>query len=581
MRLCVDVGICELLVISTREVDRRVLSEEAIDNCIQMFSHVVQRLIVPCIDSSAAALVVPVEEKESNPTSADESNAVSPRSKTKQRGRRVSAMLSIRANRDIRAAIAPLVNVACEFLEQLSKLVASVKLADRWILHLSSSMSAIFLLEHSLHAASLQRSAMAVLRGLFLQYEPHRSLILDEIVAVMKKLPTSKRHLRTVKLPDSSCSIQMVSTLVVTIVQASASISEVEKTHANTTDTKDRAQLPAESPDAGLAAELKDFTLCLADTRQSAVAFVQTLVKECLKKNEERDYRVVLENFVEDLLVMFVWSEWPGAEVLLEILSSSLASVLHSNVAKDGKKPESQHTLTALNLLGKICTAIKKYQTAAASDVIGDDVDAQSVLDEHANFLKEQLQDTDCEDRQLQQEFPGSTLILKHALMVFTRSNLRENAAHDDPRRLLLSRFSADINPNSKLTPAQGIEMSIWKAFWKNSPQSIVSTSKLQHPSSDFAQRLSLHLTVTREFCCSFGKLLAHVMSLLSKGASTFRARVLKILAAVVDVDPMLMMDVAVRAAVNHCFTDEGTSVRQAAVDLVGRHVAFQPLLVR
>ncbi|TYZ65428.1 hypothetical protein PybrP1_011707 [[Pythium] brassicae (nom. inval.)] len=577
MRLCLDVGICELLIISSRDVDRRVLSEEAIDNCIQMFTHVVQRLIVPCIDSSAAAaLVVPADEKECNPASADESNAASPRSKMKQKGRRVSAMLNIRANRDIRAAIAPLVNVACEFIEQLSKLVVSVKLADRWILHFSSSMSALFLLEHSLHAAALQRSAMAVLRGLFLQYEPHRSLILDEIVAVMKKLPTAKRHLRTVKLPDSSSSIQMVSTLVVTIVQASASIREVEKTNASTADAKGRARLPAEPSDTGLAAELNDYKLCLADTRQSAATFVRTLVKECLKKDEDRDYRVVLENFVEDMLMMFVRPEWPGAEVLLEIFSSSLASVLHSNVAKDGRKPESQHTLTALNFLGKICTVIKKYQTAAANDVIGDDADALFVLEEHASFLKENFQDPDCEN-----EFPESTVILKHALMVFTRSDRRANTAHDDSRRLLLARFIADVSPTPELTPAQGIEVSLWRAFWKNSPQSVVSTSKLQHPSSGFAQRLSLQLAVTREFCCSFGKLLAHVMSLLSKGAPAFRARVLKILAAVVDVDPMLMMDVAVRAAVNRCFTDEGTSVRQAAVDLVGRHVALQPLLVR
>lgn len=579
MRLCLDVGICELLVISTREVDRRVLSEEAIDNCIQLFNHVIQRLIVPCIDSTAAALAVPADEKNGNPaTPDDKSHASSPRSETKQKGRRISAMLNIRTNRDIRGAIAPLVNVACEFIEQLSKLVLSVKLADRWILHFSSSMAGLFLLEHSLHAAALQRSAMAVLRGIFLQYEPHRALVLDEVVAVMKKLPTSKRYLRTVKLSDSSSSIQMVSTLVVTIVQSSASIGEVEKSKAADADGKDRTLLTSESSEPGFLAELKDFKQCLADTRQSATVLARTLVKECLKKDEERDYRVVLENLVEDLLVMFVRPEWSGAEVLLEVLSSSLASVLHSNVTKDGKKPESQHTLTALNLIGKICASIKKYQTKAAHDVIGDDAETLSVLEDHARFLKENAKDPESKDDS--QEFPGSTVILKHALMVSLRSDNRVNLAHNDSRRLLLARFISDVSPKLDYTPTQVIEVSLWKAFW-NSPQSVISISKLQHPSSSFAQRLSLHLAVTREFCCSFSKLLAHVMSLLSKGAPTFRARVLKILAAVVDVDPMLMMDVAVRAAVNRCFTDEGTSVRQAAVDLVGRHVALQPLLVR
>ncbi|KAF4322951.1 hypothetical protein BBO99_00003170 [Phytophthora kernoviae] len=75
---------------------------------------------------------------------------------------------------------------------------------------------------------------------------------------------------------------------------------------------------------------------------------------ECWKKNDERDNRVVVDNFVEDLIVMFVRPEWVGAEDLLEVLSSSLASILKATTRKDTAKPDSQQSLAALNLVGKI-----------------------------------------------------------------------------------------------------------------------------------------------------------------------------------------------------------------------------------
>lgn len=579
MQLCLDASVCLLLVLSTREIDRRVLSEETIDNCIQLFNHVIKRLIVPCIDSTAAAAAVPVGEKSDTPHE-QETHSGSPQSKARPKNRRSAASFNIRTNREIRSAIAPLVNVACEFIEQLSTLVLTVKLADRWILHFSSSMVELFLLEHSMHATSLQQSAMAVLRGIFLQYEPHRLLILDEIVGVMKKLPTSKRHLRTVKLLDSSNHVQMISTLVVAMVQSSASIRDIEKENAVKHDASDPTLMLAEVSDGVADSEIKEFEKRVEDTRHNAGMLVRALVKECLKKHEEHDYRVVLENFAEDLLVMFVRPEWAGAEVILEVLSSSLASILHANVAKDSRKLESHHTLTALNLIGKICTSIKTYQNKATRDILEDDVDARSVLDDHARFLGENAVVAKREDEKTQHKLIDSSVILKHILVVFTRRSNRMNIAQDDSRRLLLARFITESCRAPEVNPDVNFEVPLWKSFWKNSPQSVDSTSKLLAPSGSFVQRLSLHLAVTREFCCLFDKLLAHVMSLLSKGIPTFRARVLKILAAVIDVDPMLMGEGGVRAAVNRCFMDEGTSVRQAAVDLVGRHVALQPVLV-
>lgn len=574
MQLCLDVGICELLILSTREIDRRVLSEEMIDNCIQLFNHIIQRLIVPCIDSSRAATT-------SHPGEASRGQEAVGPSKPQPANRRNSLRFSVKTNRDIRKAIDRLIPVVCEFIEQLSKLVLTVKLADRWVLHFSSSMVELFLLEHSSFATSLQQSAVSVLRGIFLRYKAHRSLMMDEVVGVMVKLPTSKRTLRTVKLLDSSHSIQMVSTLVVALVQSSASIDDVESEGVGSSGVPDPTRTSLDIPEEGPASERKRFARCLDETRRNARAFTGALMRECLRKHEERDCRVVLEHFVEDLLAMFARPEWAGAEVLLETLSSSLASILHSNTTKDPKKLESQRTVTALNLIGKICTSIKMCQNTAARELLEDDVDARSVLAEHARFVSETIPGMKLADGEDRRALSDNKMVLAHAVMVYMRRNNRLSITQDDSRRLLLARFISEPCLGHEIRHDESTEMSLWKSFWDDSTGSIDSSSKMSLPTRNLSLRLSVHLVVTREFCCLFDKLLAHVMSLLSKGIPTFRARVLKALAGIVDVDPMLMAERGVRAAVQRCFMDEGTSVRQAAVDLVGRYVTLQPLLVR
>ncbi|KAF1332153.1 Nipped-b protein, partial [Globisporangium splendens] len=569
LQLCLDVGICELIVLSTREIDRRVLSEEMIDSCIQLFNHIIHRLIVPCIDSTRAiAASHPEETATRQETHSDQS---------KSQLQRRKKYLNIKTNRDLRKAIDRLVPVVCEFIEQLSKLVLTVKLADRWILHFSSSMTELFLLEHSSFAISLQQSAVAVLRGIFLQYKAHRPLMLDEVVAIMVKLPTSKRTLRTVKLLDSDHSIQMISTLVVALIQSSASIDGVENEGAESRATQDPTLMSSDNLEEGPESEKKKFARCLEETQQNTRLFTAALVRECFKKHDERDHRVVLENFVEDLLVMFVRPEWAGAEVLLEALSSSLASILHANMTKDSKKLESQHTVTALNLIGKICTSIKTCQNVAAREILEDDMDARSVLAEHARHLNKIIPEAKFDsDEDLLRLDDNNKMLLKHAVMVFMRRSNRSNIAQADSRRLLLARFISESCTSHDAKRDDSAETSLWKTFWDTNPGRV---SKIAPPSGGLSLKLSLHLAISREFCCLFDKLLAHVMSLLSKGIPTFRARVLKVLAGIVDVDPMLMAERGVREAVQQCFLDESTSVRQAAVDLVGRYVTLQPLL--
>ncbi|TMW68669.1 hypothetical protein Poli38472_006137 [Pythium oligandrum] len=541
-----DVALCELLIMSTPGIDRRILSEEIIDNCIQLFNNSVQRLILPCIDPT----MWPSLSSQDRPRSAQKgSRCASP------------ANFNVKSNKNVRKAMERLVPVVFEFMEQLSQLITVVKLADRWILHFSTAMTSLFLLEYSAFSTALQRGGILVLRGIFLEYGKHRDLVLDEIVTVIMKLPTAKRNLRTVKLFGSSNTIQMVTTLVCALMQVCASV---------TPSFPMKSQSNPAMQDGEHGDEMaRYFAVGMNAAKESAKSFVSSLLRECLKKNEERDNRVVLENFVDDLLVMFVHPEWTGAEVLLEVLSTSLAGIVGTNLSKDSRKLESQHSLMALQLVGRICACIKMHQSAALRETF-DDETSQSLYHDHEEYIRDLLFTGSERNTSI-----GEDVVLKHIVVYYMRNSLHETI-YQDAKRMLLSRFIAEsTNAGGEV----GLDAPVWHSHWDSSSTGIDSASKVVAPSADIGMRAHLHLVIAREFCSLFDTLLMHLMALLTRGIPTFRARVMKALGGIVDVDPMLMAETNVRTAVSRCFLDEATSVRQAAVDLVGKYITLQPLL--
>lgn len=570
-----DAGICELIVMSAHGVDRRVLSEEAIENCVQLLNHVVRRLILPCIDTGFA-------------TSVSAPSVLTPKDDEKvagghQRGS-TSSRINLRSNKSLHKVVDRILPVVCEFMECLAQLLQSVKLADRWILQFSSRMAEFFLLEHSSFAVSLQHSGLLVLRSVFMNYEAHRALVMEEIVGVMMKLPTAKRSLQTVKLYNSTDCIQRVSTVVVAMVQSLVSLQQLDSIEIDL-GTDQGAADPSGADAAAIPADLKTIATSTLDvTRDAARLFVRPLLKECFKKTDERDHRAVLENFVDDLLAMVARPEWSGAEVLMEVLSSSLASILSSNLSKDARNLESQHSLSALGLVGKICTTIKLHQNAVARSQLDDDVDAQAVIDDHRRFLagvgalNRKYADGDAS----MDKASTPDLIFKHIVIACLRRGNRADMMQVDSRRLLSLRFLTEVLEDTNRDQHEAdAEVSLWKSLWGVSRGTGDSHSRVLPPTMDLGIRLNLHLVVLRDFCGLFDKLLAHIMALLSNGVPSFRARVMRALAGIVDVDPLLMAEAGVRAAVQRCFLDERISVRQAAVDLVGKYVMVQPTLVR
>jgi hypothetical protein len=66
--------------------------------------------------------------------------------------------------------------------------------------------------------------------------------------------------------------------------------------------------------------------------------FIQSFLNNCSSKKLESDYRPILQNLVEDLLVTLNLPEWPASEILLSIICRNLARIVLSEEANESLK---------------------------------------------------------------------------------------------------------------------------------------------------------------------------------------------------------------------------------------------------
>ncbi|OWZ24197.1 Nipped-B [Phytophthora megakarya] len=382
---------------------------------------------------------------------------------------------------------------------------------------------------------------------------------------------------------DAQDVVQRITTLVVSIIQSCAARKFMMESDPGSLKDSVESSTP-DTVTEEKSSQNNDAVLSTLDnTRNCAKSFVRMLLRACWKKTEDRDNRLVLDNFVEDLLVMFVCPEWIGAEELLVVLSSSLASILHANISADVKNPDSHHSLAALTLTGQICTAIKRYQKKDDLNAVDYDSNDIEVIEEHIGCLREVFTGKRTGKRKRSRvSQPSSSILhqigLKHIVVMHLQ---RYNDHQSDSRTLILLKFISESKDQWGDDEANYMEQEkkLWESQWGMPVGSINSLFKATTPSSTLAVKSSLHLAVKREFCSLFDRLLAHVMALLSKGMPSLRARVMKCLRGIVDVDPMLMAEDSMQVAVERCCSDEKPSVREAAVDLIGTYVLLNPSL--
>ncbi|PQQ13417.1 nipped-B-like protein B isoform X2 [Prunus yedoensis var. nudiflora] len=93
----------------------------------------------------------------------------------------------------------------------------------------------------------------------------------------------------------------------------------------------------------------------------------------------------------------------------------------------------------------------------------------------------------------------------------------------------------------------------------------------------DSVKKITLALGQKNSFSRGFDKILHLLLASLMENSPVIRAKALRAVSIIVEADPQVLGDKRVQSAVEGRFCDSAISVREAALELVGRHIASHP----
>jgi len=553
----------------------------------------------------------------------------------------------------------------------MAELLTVQTLTDTAVLHVSTVGVAPFFVEN---VSELQLSALRLVTTIFSRYDKHRRLLLDDILASIARLPSSKRGLRTFRL-SADQHIQMLTALVLQLIQCVLCLPEKLGAPVGTSSGKDAAAeittISNMDPEVVVATRY--------DTAvRTAVNFLSVFLGKCgVKNNEEVDYRPLFENFVQDLLSTVNKPEWPAAELLLSLLGKLLVRNFSN------KNVDMSLRLASLEYLGVVAARLRR--DAVSSQLRTDTIDqllAQVRCDDSNSLLlannscleeskskkskkKKKSGDKDKEEKDVNTE--DRVQVLQSLLLDYLAVNSQCDPALLHARHFYVSQWymeaasdvskktpskndpskndlSNDDNSNSRhkrktkkksskkraiSSDEESTSSSSEEENSENESADNKSSSKLDSSASNLhnittsdshqsaetiekkkkflltrispfpevapgtrtqvlttpldgesAELITRFLASKRPFSQSFDSYLKHILKVLTEPAVAVRTKAMKCLTQIVDSDPVVLARSDMQLGVHHSFLDQSTSVREAAVDLVGKFVLLRPELI-
>uniref|UniRef100_A0A673CDP5 Nipped-B protein n=1 Tax=Sphaeramia orbicularis TaxID=375764 RepID=A0A673CDP5_9TELE len=476
--------------------------------------------------------------------------------------------------------IVMLYNKVCDIVSNISELLEIQLLTDTTILQVSSMGITPFFVEN---VSELQLCAIKLVTAVFSRYEKHRQLILEEIFTSLARLPTSKRSLRNfshdgnlscvltvcvLRLNSSDQDgepmyIQMVTALVLQLIQCVVHLPNDKETFEEYDSKVDQDVLITNSYETAM---------------RTAQNFLSVFLKKCGSKQGEEDYRPLFENFVQDLLSTVNKPEWPAAELLLSLLGRLLVHQFSN------KQTEMALRVASLDYLGTVAARLRK-------DGVTSKMDQRSI------------------DRILQ-ETPGNdeTQQLQKALLDYLEENAETDASLVFARKFYIAQWFRDAtteaeksmrnqNPkdeDSSDGPQHAKEVETTgeimqraekrKKFLRNiikTTPAHFTTLKMNSDTVDYDDSCLIvrYLASMRPFAQSFDIYLTQILRVLGESAIAVRTKAMKCLSEVVAVDPSILARSDMQRGVHGRLMDNSTSVREAAVELLGRFVLSRPQL--
>ncbi|KAF6126011.1 NIPBL cohesin loading factor [Phyllostomus discolor] len=463
--------------------------------------------------------------------------------------------------------IVMLYNKVCDIVSSLSELLEIQLLTDTTILQVSSMGITPFFVEN---VSELQLCAIKLVTAVFSRYEKHRQLILEEIFTSLARLPTSKRSLRNFRLNSSDMDgepmyIQMVTALVLQLIQCVVHLPSSEKDSNSEEDSNKKVDQDVV------------ITNSYETAMRTAQNFLSIFLKKCGSKQGEEDYRPLFENFVQDLLSTVNKPEWPAAELLLSLLGRLLVHQFSN------KSTEMALRVASLDYLGTVAARLRKDAVTSKMDqgsierilkqVSGGEDEIQQLQKALLDYLDENTE-TDpslvfSRKFYIAQWFRDTTLETEKAMKSQKDEESSDGTHH-----------SKEVETTGQIMHRAENRKKFLRSIIKTTPSQF-STLKMNSDTVDYddACLIVRYLASMRPFAQSFDIYLTQILRVLGENAIAVRTKAMKCLSEVVAVDPSILARLDMQRGVHGRLMDNSTSVREAAVELLGRFVLCRPQL--
>ncbi|KAJ1987257.1 Sister chromatid cohesion protein 2 [Dimargaris cristalligena] len=483
--------------------------------------------------------------------------------------------------------------------------------------------------------AALRLTALHLLRAIFAQYPSQRTWILEEILCSLIKLPTASRNLRQYKLVEGR-SIQLVAALVMQLIQSCAEIplttrSFIEngslkvaepdsETTATTPTTLSANSLEIKQTYQDAKEYLRHFKGVVDAAGACASYVVKFLLGRCAKTkhSNELEYKVLLENLMDDVLTALGHPEWPVAELILRVFVKHLMSYA------DDKKAD--HTLKTISIdyLGTIGARIKKWHPLQALPLeMGDSSGKRSPpalsAETVALFTEPELDLIHLATLEMRQiplgDITGATPIAaihhlwddQQAVLIYLHHSLRSNhelreAACFQLAEWGFSGFNALVRYGhgeardefDELMPEVLKQLLSRVCHWyqrtsrhiqRGTVDPITNSSAGADEPLDMERNLAnvaAEILASRQpLYQSFDAILARILAALDLNIVAFRTKALKALGQIIGVYPVILSQANVKAAINQRLQDSSPAVRDAAIELVSRYLSHRPDIIQ
>uniref|UniRef100_A0A8C2DVR2 Nipped-B protein n=1 Tax=Cyprinus carpio TaxID=7962 RepID=A0A8C2DVR2_CYPCA len=456
-----------------------------------------------------------------------------------------------------------LYNKVCEVVSNISELLEIQLMTDTTILQVSSMGITPFFVEN---VSELQLCAIKLVTAVFSRYEKHRQLILEEIFTSLARLPTSKRSLRNFRLNSSDAEgepifIQMVSALVLQLIQCVV-------------------HLPSEKDSEDDHRKVDDdvfITNSYETARRTAQNFLSVFLKKCGSKQGEEDYRPLFENFVQDLLSTVNKPEWPASELLLSLLGRLLVHQFSN------KQTEMALRVASLDYLGTVAARLRKDSvTSRMNQKAIDRIIRESSEGDETQRLQKALLDYMDENAETD---PALTFARKFYIAQWFRDCTTEaekamrsqNQKEDDSEG---TQHAKELQATGDIMQRAETRKKFLHTVIKSTPNQF-TTLRMNSDTVDYEDACLTvrYLASTRPFSQSFDIYLTQILRVLGESAIAVRTKAMKCLSEVVAVDPSILARSDMQRGVHGRLMDNSTSVREAAVELLGRFVLSRPQL--